>query len=75
MQIINNTIKLYTSNPRKIDYIFKRAYNENLDVKCVGSGVGDRGTAYILVLGTDDLSRVINDFNKKQEIKDKREEA
>ena len=64
MQIIKGTIKFYTTNSRKIDYILKRAYNENLDIRCVGAGIGNLGTPYILILSTKDLFMVLRDFNK-----------
>lgn len=63
MQIIRNTIRCYSSNPRKLDYILKRTVNERLNIKCVGAGVGDRGTIYLLFVATEDFFSVLNDFN------------
>lgn len=66
-QIIHNTIRVYTSSPRKLDWILKWGYNNNKNIRAVASGVGDRGTTYILFLATDDLFECIDIYNSRQQ--------
>ena len=73
-QIIHNTIRIYTSSPRKLDWLLKYGYNNDKDIRAVASGVGDRGTTYILFLATEDLFECINEYNsRKQETEQLRE--
>lgn len=65
MQIINNTIRIYTSNYRKIDFILKYGYNHNKDIRCVAAGVADINS-YLLFLATDDFFEALALYNEKQ---------
>ena len=64
-QIINNTIRVYTTNPRKIDWILKYAYNNNKDIKCVGAGVGERNNPYILFISSSDFLESLRIWDSK----------
>ncbi|MGL5327889.1 MAG: hypothetical protein ACRDD7_01385 [Peptostreptococcaceae bacterium] len=66
-QIIHNTIRIYTSSPRKLDWILKYGYNNDKDICAVASGIGDRGTTYILFIATDDLFEAIDMYNDRQD--------
>ena len=68
MQVINNTIKVYFNNAKKLDFILKYAYNKNKDIRCVGAGVGDRGGTYLLFISSDDLFECLKIWKDKEVI-------
>lgn len=64
-QIIENSIRVYFNTAKKLDFIFKQAYNKGLDIKCVGSGIGDRGGTYLLFIHSESLMDVLNDWENR----------
>ena len=68
MQVINNTIKVYFNNAKKLDFILKYAYNKNKDIRCVGAGVGDRAGTYLLFISSDDLFECLEIWEDKEVI-------
>lgn len=65
MQVIENSIRIYFNNSKKLDFILKYAYNKNKDIRCVGAGIGDRGGTYLLFLSSDDLFMCLEEFNNR----------
>lgn len=62
MQVIKDTIKVYTTNPRKLDYILKYGYNNGVDICTVGAGVGERGNTYILFLSNNAFFEALEEW-------------
>lgn len=65
MQQISGTIRIYWNNSKKIDFIMKKAYNKNIDIRCVGAGIGDRGGTYLLFLYSESLMEILDEWENR----------
>lgn len=55
-----------TGDARKLDFIFKQAYNKNVDVKCVGAGISkDTGNKYLLFILNNHIMEILDEWDNR----------